>query len=175
MIIERKLFAVLAAALLCTACKAESHVAPTAPGGPAIDPSCPPSADVNQNCAPAKVLTVLVSLSTAGPFSYTLGGLTLSGTGNQYTRIVGLSPGTLELSGQVQGNIANVRVGIPQSDVGGSIPPASVQSVEGPTAPNPGGGLPCSFFYSQNSGPISFRIRFTLNAAGTPNFNDSCH
>lgn len=158
----------------------KSPVAPTAPGGPALDPACPPSASP-LNCAPAKTLTIAVSVNAftfAGgapaPFTYAVGGFTVSGSGPQYARIVGLSPGTIELSGQTQGENVSVRVGIPPTDTGGSIPPASVESVEGPQKPSTSPVTPCQFEYFRNPGPVTFKLRFTLNAAGAAQ-NDSCH
>jgi hypothetical protein len=162
----------LYAALLMAACGG-GGTAPTSPGspespgstsGPALDPSCPPSTTPS-TCGPATTLSVLIQIGgTSAQWSYTVGSLTVSGSGQQYTRIVGITPGTVELSGQFQTAPISVRVGIPSTNAGGSIPPGSVQYVEGPGATVES----CGIQYSNPAAtPGTFKLRFTLNAAGS--------
>ena len=110
-----------------------SNVAPIAPGGPALDPGCPPSQDPKP-CANAKTLTLRITIGGGADWNFNVGGLSFSGTAGSphYYQIVGLTPGTIEISGQtLASGKLSIGVGIPPSDVGGSIPPSSVQSVEG--------------------------------------------
>lgn len=135
--------------------------APTAAGGPAVDPNCPPN---SSSCGPARTLTVAIKVGGGSPWSLNVAGLMLSGSGGaangETNRIVGLSPGTVEVSGQFQRNVT-ISIGIPPTDVGGSIPLGSVQNIEGPVSSTGD----CSIQYS-GTGAASFRLRFTLNAAG---------
>jgi hypothetical protein len=163
--------------LLTVGCGGNSGSSPTAPaaqGGPALDPTCPPSSSP-LTCGPVNTLTVGVKINAAGPWSFTIGSLTITGSSATYhARIIGITPGTVQVSGQEQGGTINFGLGIPQTNVGGSIPPSSVQNVNGPVTT--GGGL-CNLQYSQQSGsasaPISFSFSFTLNSAGAPS-GQSC-
>jgi hypothetical protein len=111
-----------------------------------------------------------MQLEAEGPWSLTIGSLTLSGSSSSYhARIIGLTPGTVQVSGQEQGRTINIGLGIPQTNVGGSIPPSSLQNMNGPVTT--GGGL-CNLQYSQQSAsasaPIAFTFSFTLSSAGVP-------
>jgi hypothetical protein len=109
-------------------------------------------------------LTIAIQVGGgSGAWSYTIGSLTVSGSGMQYARIVGVSPGTVELSGQFQTANFSLRVGIPQSNAGGSIPLGSVQVLEGPGTVVDS----CEIRYTNAAGAaVTFRVRFTLNSAG---------
>jgi hypothetical protein len=172
--------------LLTVGCGGSSGSSPTAtapsasggpaldPSGPALDPTCPPSTSPI-TCGPVNVLTVGVQINAAGPWSFTIGSLTITGSSASYhARIIGIPPGTVQVSGQEQGGTINFGLGIPETNVGGNIPPSSLQNVNGPVTT--GGGL-CNLQYSQQSAsasaPISFSFSFTLNAAGAPS-GQSC-
>jgi hypothetical protein len=108
-----------------------------------------------------------------GPWSYSIGTLTVSGSSQQHTRIVGITPGAVQVSGQMQTSILSFQVGIPPTNVGGSIPQSSVQNVSGPGAVSIS-GVSCNIQYSQSgTTPTSFSFSFTLNAAGAAS-NASC-
>jgi hypothetical protein len=172
----RRIVALLLVLVAVAACKKDksSTTAPTQAGGTAVDSSCPPSTSP-LNCSPATSLTIVVQVSATGasgngPFSYTINGLTVSGSGTQFTRIVGLSPGTIEVSGQMQTVDLRFQIGMPPTNVGGSIPPGSLQNIEGPLG-SQGGVSSCGVQYFQNPAGANFKFRFTLNAAGA---SDSC-
>lgn len=139
-----------------------SPTSPSSPSAPAVDPSCPPT---SSNCGPATTLavTIRVGVAPGTSWSFEVGGLTVSGAGSQATRILGLTPGIVEVSGQLPANLG-FHVGIPPSNAGGSVPLGSVQSVEGPLSSS----TDCSVEYTRpGNNPVRFRFRFTLNAAGS--------
>lgn len=152
--------------VLTAACGGGSS-SPTAPGstsGPAIDPSCPASS-APPTCGAANSLAVEIGVGgSSGPWTYSIGTLTVSGSGPQFDRIIGITPGTVAVSGQLQTSNLLFQIGIPETNAGGSIPPGSVQNVAGPaTAVGT-----CTIQYSMSGNTsVAFQFQFTLNAAGS--------
>ncbi len=100
-------------------------------------------------------------------WTYTFAGLTVSGTGDKSTSFSGITPGDLEVTGQMT---SRGTLGFSVSGAGSNLPGRpvdnSVQSIEGP-----GATVTCSgvnyFIGSAGTTPQNFRFKFTLDSTST--------
>jgi hypothetical protein len=146
---------------------------PTGPtsSNPVIDPQCAPSRSP-LNCAPVNSIGIVISdqaynlPALDGPFSFTVAGLTIAGSGQQYTQIIGLSAGDYEVSGQLLTAGMNFLLIATPSNVPGGVVRGSVQNVEGPLSSSPLSFPGCQIQYFNSTGtPVNFRFRFTITGA----------
>lgn len=157
------------------------------PTVPTLDPTCPPSA-TNPGCAPTSSLGFLIRVCASnspnncpnngdGPYNFTVAGLTFSGTGTQYYRVLGISAGVYELSGSMSTTVLNFTLMANQSNVPGGVVAGTIEHLEGPLTPNiqPGSATPgitrCGIQYfrpTSVSAPVNIRFRFTVTAADQP-------
>lgn len=163
-------------ALLCGAaigaCGGTTATSPSAPANttPAIGSCANPG---NAGCpvlSNTRGIRISVFANNNGvpiPWSYTLDGLTVSGSGNQETGFTGLTPGDLEVTGQMIGRgTVGFSLGGAASNLPGQLVPNSVQSLDGP-----GAGVLCNgvnyFLGTAGTLPQSFRFKFTLDSTTT--------
>jgi hypothetical protein len=145
-----------------------SPSAPTEIGSPTpAILTCPPS-----GCAPLSgsrgvKITVVATTETGGPapWSYTFSGLAVSGSGTNDTEFGGISPGDLEVAGQmmVRGGLSFTLSRLSTEGLLGDIVANSVQSLEGPVARVTCDGVQ----YSIGNGgatPQNLRFKFTLDS-----------
>jgi hypothetical protein len=156
------LLAVLAATLL-SACSG-STTSPTATATdttPAINTGC--TTPGGSGCPPLNnTRGAEIRVVASNAWTYTFAGLTVSGNGNNDTLFTGLTPGDLEVDGQIPA-VGSVSFTILQagSNLTEGIVPHSVQSLEGPVA-----SLSCVgvnyLIGIGGTAPQSFRFKFTL-------------
>lgn len=167
-------------AITVAACKkggGESNT-PTGPTAtsPTVDSTCPPSSSPQTNCGAVNSLGVTMQMigtdlsagppGVPGPFNVTIAGITLTGTGSQYVRIIGLSPGVIEVSGQLATHNTNVNVLTNPANVPGGPVRGSIENVEGPVQNVSGCGI--QYFRPTSTSVMPFRFRFRLTDANQP-------
>lgn len=150
-----------------------SPTGPSGSGGPTIG-SCTNS----MNCPPlSNMIGVWIKVqafnqgNVPGPFSYTLAGLTVSGTGQNSTDFVGFAPGDYEVSGQMQTSGLIFGVLGQGTNIPGGAGPGSVISLQGPLYANaPADTCGVSYFQPPGSGgvtnlPVNFSFKFTISSS----------
>jgi hypothetical protein len=129
------------------------------PGGT----GCPPLSNTR-----GASITVIASDNGAPiPWTYVLAGLTVSGNGDNVTGFSGLTPGDLEVTGQMTSR-GSFRFFVDRagSNLPGGIVANSLQSLEGPGASASCGSV--SYFIGTGvTTPQSFRFKFTLDLTST--------
>lgn len=169
---------VVAVAILAPGCgesRAPVPAAPTDATTPRIDPTCSdPTVSGTPACPAAASLGVgigVISLQGGAdaPFTYTIAGLTVSGSGTRFTAVTGLAPGDYEVSGQVQEQLS-VNVFRMVSTIAGGFDPNSLQHVAGPLFSRGCGGGTGNVTYLIPAGgirPQTFRFKITISAGST--------
>lgn len=157
-----------------TACKGgdKSPVAPTSTT-PHIVTDCPDPVQYNSASCPTRTAVAMAIRARAVvngadvPWSYTFAGLTISGTGSQWTVVEGLSPIDYEVAGQFQ-QVLFVEVSPMEAPrVPGQFNPNSFVSLEGPVA-----SRGCKFINygspSDTPTPKNFRFKFAFLPQTSP-------
>lgn len=101
-----------------------------------------------------------------GPFSMTLANVTITGTGRQYFRVIGLSPGVVEVSGQLLSHGLMITISATQANVPGGPVRGTFGSIDGPVS----NITPCGIQYVRSTAtmPVAFRFQFTLTGSNQP-------
>ena len=167
------LMAIVAAAMACSSKNGGGDGNPVAPSSttPHIVTNCPDptqyhSASCPDRTSPTMAIRAQALVNGADvPWSYTFAGLSISGTGSQWTVVEGLSVTDYEVTGQFQQQINFNLNFLNAPRVSGIYKPNSIVGLEGPVSQTS-----ClSINYAIPAGgatPQTFRFRFTI-AAGT--------
>jgi hypothetical protein len=168
---------VVAVAIVALGCESRAPVpaAPTDATTPRIDSTCTdPTLSGTPACPAAASLGVGIRINSlvAGadtPFTYTIAGLTVSGSGTRFTAFTGLAPGDYDVTGQVQEQLIVTAFRM-VSTITGGFDPNSLQHLAGPLFSRSCSGGTGNVTYLIPAGgirPQTFRFKITISASSS--------